>query len=159
MYIAITKQQLGNNFKGSVGDFVNYLEKENQGRAPNEQELYFNQSKGDISPETVIAEIDGNTSKLGKKDPKFYSLVISPSQRELVYIGNDPEKLRAYTREVMKAYAASFHRDWKVTVDDIKYYAKLERERTFSEVDKQVRENQAYASKILEHKKEIWRIE
>lgn len=31
MYIAITKQHQGGNFKGSVGDFVKYLEKENEG--------------------------------------------------------------------------------------------------------------------------------
>src|SRR5690606_20947669 len=103
--------------------------------------------------------IDGNTAKLNRKDPKFYSLVVSPSQRELKHIGNDPEKLKQYTREVMKAYAASFHRDWKVTVGDIKYYAKLERERTFLETDRRVRENRPYASKILELKKEMGRIE
>ena len=32
MYIAITRQQLGDNFKGSARDFVNYLEKENEGK-------------------------------------------------------------------------------------------------------------------------------
>ena|SRR5690606_4763154 len=80
MYIAITKQQLGDHFKGSVRDFVNYLEKENQGRAHSELELYFNQHRLDIDPETVKSEIDGNTAKLGKKDPKFYSLVVSSSQ-------------------------------------------------------------------------------
>jgi len=32
MYIAITRQQLGDNFRGSARDFVNYLEKENEGK-------------------------------------------------------------------------------------------------------------------------------
>ncbi|WP_422350816.1 MobB family relaxase [Flagellimonas sp.] len=159
MYIAISKQHMGGNFSGSVRDFVNYLEKENEDRAQEQQEKYFDQYESNIDPETVIAEIDGNTAKLGKKDPKFYSLVVSPSQGELKHIGNDPEKLRQYTREVMKAYADAFHRDWKVTVDDLKYYAKLERERTYSETDRKVKENQPFASKILEHKNEIRRIE
>lgn len=150
MYIAITRQQLGDNFRGSVRDFVNYLEKENEGKEQGEQELYFNQVENNIDAERVIAEIDANTAKLKKKEPKFYSLVISPSQGELKHIGDDPEKLRQYTREVMKAYAAAFYRDKEVTVKDILYFAKLERERTYSEKDRQVKENQVYASQILE---------
>lgn len=150
MYIAITRQQLGDNFRGSVRDFVTYLEKENEGREQGDQELYFNQRENDIDAQRVITEIDANTAKLKQREPKFYSLVVSPSQRELQHIGNDAEKLREYTREVMKAYAASFYRDKEVTVKDILYFAKLERERTFSEKDREVKENQAFASKILE---------
>ena len=150
MYIAITRQQLGDNFRGSVRDFVNYLEKENEGREQGDQELYFNQEENHIETERVIAEIDANTAKLKKREPKFYSLVVSPSQRELQHIGNDPEKLRQYARQVMQAYAASFYRDREVTVKEILYFAKLERERTYSEKDREVKENQAHASKILE---------
>ncbi|MAO17003.1 MAG: mobilization protein [Muricauda sp.] len=150
MYIAITRQQLGDNFRGSVRDFVNYLEKENEGKALGDQELYFNQEENHIETDRVIAEIDANTAKLKKREPKFYSLVVSPSQRELKHIGNDAEKLREYTREVMKAYAASFYRDREVTVKDILYFAKLERERTYSDKDREIKQNQAIASKILE---------
>ena len=159
MYIAITKQHQGRNFKGSVSDFVNYLEKENEEKPLEQQELYFNQYEDGTGPETVIAEIDGNTDKLKKNDPKFYSMVVSPSQKELRHIGNDPEKLRQYTRELMKGYAACFYRDREVTVDDIKYYAKLEHERTFSETDWKIKENQPYANKILQLKKEIRKIQ
>mgnify|MGYP000096948632 CR=1 FL=1 len=155
MYIAISRQQLGDNFRGSVRDFVKYLEKENEGKSPEQQELYFNQEESDIDAERVIAEIDANTSKLSKRDPKFYSIVVSPSQRELKHIGDDPEKLKQYTRELMKVYAASFYRDREVTVKDILYFAKLEKERTFSEKDKAVKENQPYASKILELQHQI----
>ena len=150
MYIAITRQQLGDNFRGSARDFVNYLEKENEGKEPEQQEGYFNQEENNIDAERVIAEIDANTAQLKKREPKFYSLVVSPSQRELKHIGNNTEKLREYTQEVMQAYAASFYRDRKVTVKDILYFAKLERERTYSEKDREVKENQAHASKILE---------
>lgn len=150
MYIAITRQQLGNHFRGSARDFVNYLEKENEGKSPEQQELFFNQTENDIEAERVIAEIDANTAKLSKRDPKFYSIMVSPSQAELQHIGNDPEKLKQYTRELMKTYAASFYRDREVTVKDVLYFAKLERERTYSEKDREVKENQAYASKILE---------
>jgi hypothetical protein len=155
MYIVISRQQLGDNFRGSVRDFVKYLEKENEGKSLEEQELYFNQEENDIYAQRVIAEIDANTSKLGKKDPKFYSIVVSPSQRELKHIGDDPEKLKQYTRELMKIYAASFYRDREVTVKDVLYFAKLEKERTFSEKDKAVKENQPFASKILELEHQI----
>lgn len=155
MYIAITGQQLGDNFRGSVRDFANYLEKENEGKSQEQQELYFNQEENSIDAERVIAEIDANTSKLKKRDPKFYSIVVSPSQRELKHIGNSPEKLKHYTQELMKAYAASFYRDKEVIVKDILYFAKLERQRTFSERDRQVRENQPFATQILELKHRI----
>ena len=149
MYIAITRQHLGNNYHGSASDFVKYLEKENEGKSPEEQEFFFNQTENDIDAQRVITEIDANTAKLSKRDPKFYSIMVSPSQAELKHIGNDPEKLKQYTRELMKTYAVSFYRDKEVTVNDVLYFAKLERERTYSEKDKKVKENQAYANKIL----------
>ncbi|MDY7396853.1 MobB family relaxase [Aureibaculum sp. 2210JD6-5] len=155
MYIAITKQQSGMNYKGSVSDFVNYLEKENEDKSMELQEHFFDQYNDKVSPEEVISEIDGNTAKLSKKDPKFYSLVVSPSPRELKHINNNPEKLRKYVREIMKDYADAFYRDQKVTVDDIKYYAKLEHERTYKGTDKKIQENQPYATKILQLKNEI----
>lgn len=155
MYIAITRQHLGDNYHGSASDFVKYLEKENEGKAPEDQELFFNQIENDIDAQRVIAEIDANTAKLSKRDPKFYSIMVSPSQAELKHIGNDPEKLKQYTRELMKTYAASFYRDKEVTVNEVLYFAKLERERTYSEKDKKVKENQAYASKILELQHQI----
>lgn len=150
MYIAITRQHLGTNYQGSARDFVKYLEKENEGKPLEAQERFFNQTEHDIDAEQVIAEIDANTAKLSKKDPKFYSIMVSPSQAELRHIGNNPEKLRQYTRELMNTYAAAFYRDRAVTVKDVLYFAKLERERSYSEKDRAVQENQPFASKILE---------
>ncbi|RED44701.1 MobB family relaxase [Seonamhaeicola aphaedonensis] len=159
MYIAISKQHQGENFSGSVRDFVNYLEKENQEQNLEQQEYFFDQNNDRINAEEVITEIDSNTTKLNKKDPKFYSMVVSPSQSELKAINNDPEKLRQYVREIMKDYAASFYRNKTVTVNDIKYYAKIEKERTYKGTDREIRENQPYATKILELKKEMRHIE
>lgn len=159
MYVAITQQHMGSSFKGSVRDFVNYLEKENEDKSVELQEHFFDQYNDMVSPEKVITEIDSNTKKLPKKDPKFYSLVVSPSSRELRHIKNNPEALRKYVRELMKDYANSFHRDRKITVDDIKYYAKLEHERTYKGTDKKIQENQPYATKILELKNKIRSIE
>ena len=92
MYISITKQHLDNNFSQSASDFVDYLEKENEGVLPEMQEPFFDQNNDRIPPEQVVKEIDGNTAKLKKEEPKFYSLTINPSQQELKAIRKPLEK-------------------------------------------------------------------
>lgn len=162
MYITITPQSLSGNFGQSAAAFVDYLEKENEGKPLPELEQFFDQHHDNISAEQVIKEIDNNTVKLKKTEPKFYSITLNPSQRELKAIGDSPEALKEYTREAMKAYAKAFNREINgksVSINDIKYYAKVERQRTFKETDKQIRENQPYASQILELKQDIRRIE
>jgi hypothetical protein len=158
MYISISKQHQGGHFKGSVRDFAHYLDKENQNREPKERKHFFDQNQDQVLMETVIAEIDGNTSKLGKRDPKFYSLIVSPSQRELQHIDGDPDKLRQYTRELMKQYAKAFHRNREVEVSQLKYYAMIETERRFTGTDRQIQETAPYAQKILELTQERRRI-
>ncbi|MDT7828385.1 MobB family relaxase [Pricia sp. S334] len=159
MYISITKQHLDKTFSRSASDFVDYLQKENQGKEPEVQEHFFDQENDRIPPEQVTKEIDGNTAKLKKTEPKFYSLTINPSQRELKAINNDPELLRRYVREAMRDYAASFHRDRPVTVDDIKYFAKIEHGRTFKGFDREVKENRPYRAQIVKLENDIRKIE
>ncbi|WP_420600952.1 MobB family relaxase [Flagellimonas sp.] len=158
MHINITAQKIGKNhqtYNSSVTDYVNYLEKENEGKHPELQEHFFDQNNNKVSPETVIAEIDGNTKKLKKRDPKFYSIVVSPSAKELKHINNDPALLRKYTRELMKDYAASFYRDREVTVDDLKYYTKIEHERSFRGFEKKVEENAPYRKQIAKLRNDL----
>jgi len=159
MYITITPQQLDATYAQSVSDYVAYLEKENEDKEPELQETFYDQYHDHVSSKEVIHEIDANTDKLKKTEPKFYSLTINPSQRELSAIGNSPEKLREYTREVMKDYAAAFFRDKAVTVDQIKYYAKIEHERTYSGKDKEVRENRPIRARILQLENQIRKVE
>jgi len=162
MYITITPQKMGGNFSKSSADFVGYLEKENQGLEQREMEHFFNQYGDEISAEEVIKEIDGNTAKLEKHEPRFYSITVSPSKYELQKLQNSSEDLKRYTRELMKDYVASFNREIKgrpVNIDDIKYYAKIEHQRTFKGTDFQVKENQPYATKILQLKTEIRNIQ
>lgn len=162
MYISITAQNTGINYSQSSGDFVAYLEKENQGLEREEMEHFFNQYGDEIEASDVVKEIDGNTAKLKNKEPKFYAITVSPSKYELRHLQNNKEDLKRYTRAIMRDYATSFNREIngrKVTVDDIKYYAKIEHQRTFKGTDKQVRENQPYATKILQLKQEIRKIE
>ena len=159
MYISITRQHMGQTFSQSSADFVMYLEKENEGGQPELQEHFFDQNNDLVSPEKVIKEIDGNTAKLKKKEPKFYSITISPSQRELKAINNDPKLLKKYVREVMKDYSAAFYRDQPVLVNSIKYYAKIEHERTFKGFDREIKENQIYKAKIVKLENDIRKVE
>lgn len=162
MYITITAQKVKGNYPQSVADFVDYLEKENEGRLPEDSELFFDQHGEEIPAKEVIEGIDGNTAKLKKSEPKFYSITLNPSQRELKALKDSPEALKRYTREVMKDYAKAFNREIQgrpVTVDDLKYYAKVEHQRTFKGTDRQILENQPFATKILELKREIRSIE
>lgn len=158
MYITVTAQKLGGDYSQSSAGFVEYLEKENQGLEQENMEHFFNQYGDEINASEVVREIDGNTSKLKKKEPKFYSITVSPSKYELRKLQNNREDLKRYTRAIMKDYASSFNREINsrpVIVDDIKYYAKIEHQRIFKGTDKQVRENQPFATKILKFKNEI----
>ena len=158
MYITITAQKMGGNYSQSSADFVGYLEKENEGLEQRDMEHFFNQYGDEISAEDVVKEIDGNTAKLEKHEPRFYSITVSPSKYELRKLQNSSEDLKRYTRELMKDYVASFNREIKgrpVSIDDIKYYAKIEHQRTFKGTDFQVKENQPFATKILQLKTDI----
>jgi hypothetical protein len=162
MYITITPQKLGTNYSQSSADFVGYLEKENQDLEQQDMEHFFNQYGDEISAKEVVKEIDGNTAKLKKKEPKFYSITVSPSKYELRKLQDNSQDLKRYTRELMKDYAASFNREINgrpVTVDDIKYFAKIEHQRTFKGTDFQIKENQPYATKILQLKTDIRNIQ
>lgn len=158
MYIAITPQKLGQSYSNSVSHYVSYLEKENEGLEQENQEHFFSQTEDQISSEKVISEIDANTAKLKKREPKFYSIVVSPSQRELKKIAQNPEALKAYTRELMKAYANSFYREKPITVDQIKYYAKIEQERTYRGFEATVVENAPYRKRIAKLENDIRKV-
>ncbi|WP_034046040.1 MobB family relaxase [Wocania ichthyoenteri] len=162
MYITITAQKLGGDYSQSSANFAEYLEKENQGLEQEDVEHFFNQYGDEIDAKDVVKEIDGNTAKLKKKEPKFYSITVSPSKYELRELQNNSEDLKKYTRAIMNDYATSFNREINgkpITVDDIKYFAKIEHQRTFKGTDKQVKENQPFATKILQLKTDIRKIE
>ncbi|WP_179367609.1 MobB family relaxase [Winogradskyella forsetii] len=162
MYITITAQKMGGNYSQSSADFVGYLEKENQGLEQRDMEHFFNQYGDEISAEEVVKEIDGNTAKLKKKEPKFYSITVSPSKYELRKLQDSSQDLKTYTRELMKDYVASFNREINgrpISIDDIKYYAKIEHQRTFKGTDFQIKENQPFATKILQLKTDIRNIQ
>ncbi len=67
MYISITRQHMDSTFSQSSSDFVDYLEKENEGKRPELHEHFFDQYNDRIPPDKVVREIDGNTAKLKRQ--------------------------------------------------------------------------------------------
>ena len=151
MYVTITPQKLSQNFSQSVRDFVSYLEKENEDREPDQKEMFFNQSQDSIYASTVIREIDSNSAKLKKIEPKYYSITVNPSRYELEHIGNNLNALKQYTREIMKEYALAFNREINgrpIQINDIKYFAKIEQIRFFKGTDREIKENSPFIKQI-----------
>lgn len=151
MYLTITPQKLTQNYSQSSKDFVEYLEKENQVLDRGSQQFFFNGGEDKIPPEDVILSIDRNSAKLKRSEPKYYSITINPSQRELIHIGNDKNKLKEYIREVMKEYALAFNREIfgrKVKVEDLLYFGKIESQRTYKGTDLEIKENTPFLKKI-----------
>lgn len=163
MYITITAHKTGGNYPQSVTSFAEYLEKENVGKSLTEREAFFNQYSDRISRFKVIKDIDSNTRKLKRREPKFYSITLNPSARELNAIENNSEALKTYTKKVMEDYVASFHKTEingrKLSVDDIVYYAKLEHERTFKFSDSYVKENLPYLKQLRDIQNKVTAIE
>jgi hypothetical protein len=126
--------------KGSVARLVNYLAHE--AKPLGKEVTYFNQTRSDITAQEVVQRIDGNQKGLRKEDAKFYSLIISPSAEELGHIGNDPAKLKAYTRQVMEPYAQNFKlKDGReLKSEDLVWYATFHQGREYNGFDKAVRE-------------------
>ena len=158
MYITITRQQMEATYMQSAGDFVAYLEKEDKDKDPNLVEPFFDQNNDRIPLETVTKAIDTNTAKLKKREPKFYSITINPSQRELRAMNNDPALLKAYVREIMKDYASAFYRKHEVKVEQLKYYAKIEHERTYSRKDREIQENRPFKAKLARLRNELQQV-
>ena len=117
MFIHITDSETGNN-KGSCGQLVKYLEKENQrSEQKKEFEYWFDHQNKTISPQEVRVNIDHNIAKLSRNDAKFFLINICPSVQEIMHLkegfGNKgtEEKLKEYANNIMDAYAQNFKRN------------------------------------------------
>lgn len=131
--------------KGSCSKLVNYLEKENDKTLSSEKEYFFSADRNNCNKWEVIQQIDNNAKgqKIEKEQDRFYSIVIAPSQEELAHIGNDSEKLKEYTRNVMENYASGFcnskGENRGKESKDLVWYAKIENERKYNSLDEDVK--------------------
>lgn len=130
---------------GSCTGLVKYLIKEDEERGI-EKEFFFNHECDKVSSAQVINTIDNLRSGVGKKEVKFYSLIISPKEQELAIINNSVPELRKYTRKVMEEYATNFNglnKVKKVQAKDLAYFAKIEFNRYYKGTDEEVKQKRA----------------
>lgn len=118
------------NNTDSCTNIAYYLEHEDFKRMKKglEVETFFNQNNDDIPRKVLERVIDNNKAKLCKKDAKFFVLTISPSQEELLQMGNTEKErsqaMQNFIREnIIPQYAKGFGKD--LTADDILYFAKI----------------------------------
>jgi hypothetical protein len=152
MHINISKSESGNN-KGSSGQLVNYLEKENrllyEQNPKLEPEYWFNQESQEIQPYQVRYDIDHNIDRLSKDEAKFFLVNISPSENELLFLkkefGEDGarQQLKQYANQVIDEYARNFKKDRVNSNKDILYFGKLENHRYYTHKDEEVKQGLA----------------
>ena len=125
------------NNKSSAARLGNYLGKE----LKNEEKIniFFN-SEGDFDKKQMLESIDNNVKGLGIKDDKFHSLVIAPSAKELEHIGNDTQKMKAFTIACMEKYAVNFNLSTrkKLSEKDLVWFATIHQNRAFKGTDVEV---------------------
>lgn len=115
---------------GSSYGLATYLEHEDYDRLKNGEKItpFFNLDKNYISKNELVKDIDNNKAKLCKSDAKFYSIIISPSEKELLSMGKtEKEQSQNFTKfireNVMQKYAENFNKG--LSANDIKFYGKI----------------------------------
>lgn len=143
MFINITASETGNN-KGSSGQLVHYLDKENR-LLDKEPELWFNGDKDDIRSYMVKHALDNNIAKLCKDDSKFFLINISPSQKEIAFLREEfreddmREALKKFSVKIMDEYAKNFNRAGVESESDLLWFGKLENRRYYTHKDEEVK--------------------
>ena len=125
------------NNASSSRQLANYLEHEDLERM--EEGIYtegfFNLTDDNIYKSKVIKDIDTNIGQLLKTDAKFYAIHVSPSEKELLAMGNSEQEqaqaMKRYIREVfIPEYAKNFNKE--LSASDIKFYGKIHFDRSRS---------------------------
>lgn len=118
------------NNAGSSRQLANYLEHEDLERMQKGiyTEGFFNLAEDNLYKSQVILDIDKNIGQLLKTNAKFYAIHISPSEKELIMMGNTEEEqveaMKRYIRKVIiPEYARNFNKG--LSVEDIKFYGKI----------------------------------
>jgi hypothetical protein len=152
MHINISKSESGNN-RGSSGQLVSYLEKENrllQEQSPKlEPEYWFNHQRQNVQPYEVRYDIDHNTDRLSRDEAKFFLINISPSENELLFLKEEfgengaKQQLKEYANQVMDEYARNFKKEQVQGNSDILYFGKVENHRYYTHKDEEVKQGLA----------------
>lgn len=143
MHIDFTPPTNGTyNNSGSSRRLANYLEHEDLERMEKGiyTEGFFNLTDDNIYKSKVIKDIDSNIGQLLKTDAKFYAIHVSPSEKELLTMGNTEQEqakaMKRYIREIfIPEYAKNFNKE--LSEADIKFYGKIHfnRSRSYNELN------------------------
>jgi len=145
MYINITDSETADN-KGSSGNLVHYLDKENRSGLEKGPEYWFNGQRDNIASYEATQTLDRNIAKLSKTDAKFFLVNISPSQKEISFLkekyGEEgaKEQLKVYAAGVMDEYAINFRRPGIESNKDLLWFGKLENHRYYGHKDPEVKQ-------------------
>ncbi|NQX38415.1 hypothetical protein SAMN05421820_101435 [Pedobacter steynii] len=151
MFLNITdseKKDKGGN-RGSCGELVHYLEKENRIYKLLNPEQWFNGIGSGYAPYEVRNRIDENKAKLCKNEAKFFLLNISPSQKEIAHLKKmygeqgAKDQLKSYAIKIMDEYARNFKRAKVNDNRNLLWFAKLENHRYYRHNDKEVKNGTA----------------
>ena len=153
MFTNITDSETGNN-KGSSGQLVHYLEKENRVFAEMEKQLWFNGKNYGIEAYDVRSALDGNVARLCKTDSKFFLINLSPSQKEIDFLVSEygeeeaKECLKDFAVSMMDKYAKNFWRPGVESNKDLLWFGKLEHHRYYSFRDVEVKSGAVKAGSL-----------
>ena len=120
---------------------VNYLEKDNKDKDITQKEFFFNDTTNVAVPSKVEYDINEHKKGLKTTDSKYYEVVVSFSKDELK--GKSDKELKEYIKkEFPKAYTGAVNGK-EVDEKQLTWYAKLEQNREYKGVDKEVKEGKA----------------
>lgn len=125
--------------KGSSARLVHYMWANEEKREGN---MFFNNESDAIHYEDVKSLIDNNVKGLRKEDVKFWSLNINPSEKELLHIGNDKEKLKEFTKQCVANIVQELNegKDKKFELNDLVWTAIIHDTRKYTTYDKNIPE-------------------
>lgn len=153
MYLNITDSEKGDN-KGSCGQLVHYLEKENRIYKLAQTGQWFNGLGSGYSPYEIRNKLDGNKARLCSTDAKFFLINISPSQKEIAHLKylygeqGAKDKLKDFSVKVIDEYARNFKKEQIMDNRDLLWFAKLENHRYYSQKDIAVKNGTARRGEV-----------
>jgi hypothetical protein len=137
-YIKIPPVNDKHGNSGTCKKLVEYLEKENKMKSEEHKEYFFNQSDNLIGKTKAEKLIAHDITTLGKKDAKFYEIIVSFSKSELK--GKTDQDIKKYIKDnFAKDYSKSVNGK-DIDPNSIVFVAKLEAERKYKGYDKEVLE-------------------
>jgi hypothetical protein len=126
--VAMVNKAHGN--AGSCKQYIDYLEKENEGKAITEQEYFFN-DKSDFIAGKKAQELIDNAPKQGirGKDAKYFEVIMSFDKNELN--GKSDQDIKDFVKESFPKIYAQSVTGKTVDPDLLIWVAKLEQERKY----------------------------